>query len=48
MVERGVIGRAVGVYRGEHAVKDGPILVLPIAEFCERVPEILQGEPTGT
>ena len=48
MVERGAIGRAVGVYRGSHAVKDGPVLVLPVTEFCERIPEFLSAAPRET
>jgi predicted AAA+ superfamily ATPase len=45
MVERRAIGQAVGIYRGTHAVQDGPVLVLPITEFCNRVGEFLRLEP---
>jgi uncharacterized protein len=41
LVERGVVQRAIGVYRGEHALKDGPVLVLPVAEFFARLPELI-------
>ncbi len=41
LLERGAIGRAVGVYRGEHPLQDGPILVLPVQDFFSRLPEVL-------
>jgi predicted AAA+ superfamily ATPase len=44
LVERGVIRRAVGVYRGEHAQQDGPVLVLPVGEFFSRLPELLMDQ----
>jgi predicted AAA+ superfamily ATPase len=40
LVERGVIRRAVGVYRGEHPQQDGPVLVLPVRDFFTRLPEL--------
>jgi len=33
---------AVGVYEGEHAQKDGPVDVLPVRGFLERLPAILR------
>ena len=39
--ERGVIQRAIGVYRGEHAQKDGPITVLPVGEFLAQLPVLV-------
>lgn len=41
---RGVIRRAVGIYGGEHAQRAGPILVLPVREFLERLPDLIPGE----
>jgi predicted AAA+ superfamily ATPase len=38
---RGVIRRAIGVYLGDRALKDGPILVLPVTQFLERLPELI-------
>ena len=42
LVERGVIGRSIGVYRGQHAQQDGPVLVLPVTEFLSRLPELFR------
>ncbi len=39
---RKVIRHAVGVYDGEHAQKDGPVEVLPVREFFERLPMLLR------
>lgn len=39
--QRGVIRHAFGVYRGTHAQKDGPILVLPVREFLDRLPIVI-------
>jgi predicted AAA+ superfamily ATPase len=38
---QGVIRKAVAVYGGERAQQDGPILVLPVTEFLERLPQIV-------
>jgi predicted AAA+ superfamily ATPase len=38
---RGVIQVAAAVYGGEHAQKDGPVTVLPIVEFLQRLPDLL-------
>jgi predicted AAA+ superfamily ATPase len=40
--DRKVIRRAVGVYEGEHAQKDGPVEILPVREFFQRLPGILR------
>jgi len=39
--QRGVIRRALGVYGGQRAQKDGPIQVLPLPEFLDRLPQLL-------
>jgi predicted AAA+ superfamily ATPase len=39
--ERGVIRKAVGVYTGEYAQRDGPVRVLPVAEFLDALPRLL-------
>ena len=39
---RKVIRHAIGVYDGEHAQKDGPVEVLPVREFFERLPKLLR------
>jgi predicted AAA+ superfamily ATPase len=37
-----VIRRAVAVYEGEHAQKDGPVEVLPVREFLQRLPDLIR------
>jgi uncharacterized protein len=39
---RKVIRRAIGVYEGDHAQKDGPVEVFPVREFVERLPSLLR------
>jgi predicted AAA+ superfamily ATPase len=38
---RGAIRRAIGIYGGEHALRDGPIQVFPIKDFLDRLPELV-------
>jgi len=39
--QRGVIRRAIGVYGGARAQKDGPIQVLPVREFLDQLPRLI-------
>jgi hypothetical protein len=41
---QGAVRKAVAVYGGERAQKDGPVLVLPVTGFLERLPEIVRAE----
>jgi predicted AAA+ superfamily ATPase len=38
---QGVIRKAIGVYGGDRAQKDGPIDVLPVGEFLDALPRLL-------
>lgn len=39
---RKAIRRAIAVYEGEHAQKDGPVDVLPVEEFLDQLPRLLR------
>ena len=43
LYDRGVIRCAIGVYGGARAQKDGPITVLPVRAFIERLPALIPG-----
>ena len=42
LAERKVIRRAIGVYEGEHALRDGVVEVLPVRQFLQRLPQIIR------
>jgi hypothetical protein len=39
---RKVVARVVGVYRGEHPLRDGPVHVWPVRDFLARLPTIIR------
>jgi predicted AAA+ superfamily ATPase len=42
LYRRKVAARVVGVYRGEHPLRDGPVYVWPVRDFLARLPSIIR------
>jgi hypothetical protein len=41
LLQRNVVARAVGVFTGERALRDGDVVIYPVRQFLRRLPEII-------